>query len=365
MRAFHLLQRAAVGAGLCLAAAAQSLGVGDAAPKLTVKTFLKGEPLKAFERDTTYVVDFWATWVSPCRKTIPHLSEVQKRYADQRVRVLGVSVWEDMPGDVAPYVAAFGEQMAYTVAIDTVLPDAKPWHGSMALTWLRAAGESSLPTAFIVDGSGRIAWIGDSAALDKPLEQIVAGTWDLEAAKKAHESRAKVNKLSLKLSELFKAHDYAGALLVVDELIKAAPEREQRTGAWRFCCLLNLGREDEGYAYAKRLVDSVLKDEALELNLIAWFIVDPGVERVPRRDLDFALRVAQRAVDLSEQKNGAILDTLALVYFTRGDIAKAIELEERAVELCKGTEWLEEVSARLEQFKKARSFAPQPDQNRR
>ena len=50
------------------AARAQSLGVGDSAPKLEVKEFVKGDAVKEFEKGKTYVVEFWATWCG--RKTV-------------------------------------------------------------------------------------------------------------------------------------------------------------------------------------------------------------------------------------------------------------------------------------------------------
>src|SRR5260221_10369818 len=45
---------------------AQDLSVGDPAPKLEVKEFVKGSPVKSFEKGKNYVVEFWATWCRPC-----------------------------------------------------------------------------------------------------------------------------------------------------------------------------------------------------------------------------------------------------------------------------------------------------------
>src|SRR5262249_18297967 len=86
-------QEIAVPAGTETAEArGQSLGVGDPAPKLNVKSFVKGEPIATLELDKLYVVEFWATWCGPCRVSIPHLTELQKKYPD--VAFIGVSVWE-------------------------------------------------------------------------------------------------------------------------------------------------------------------------------------------------------------------------------------------------------------------------------
>ena len=50
----------------------------------------------------------------------------------------------------------------------------------MAKNWMTAAGQEGIPTAFIVNKEGKIAWIGHPMEMDKPLEKIVAGTWDLK-----------------------------------------------------------------------------------------------------------------------------------------------------------------------------------------
>ena len=50
--------------------------------------------------------------------SIPHLTELQKKYKDKGVTFIGVSVWEQDQNAVAPFVKAMGDQMDYTVAID-------------------------------------------------------------------------------------------------------------------------------------------------------------------------------------------------------------------------------------------------------
>jgi thiol-disulfide isomerase/thioredoxin len=147
------------------------LGIGDAAPKLTVKEFVKGKAVTQFERGKIYVVELWATWCPPCRQTIPHLTKLQKKYQD--IAIIGVSVSED-PANVKPFVEEMGEKMDYRVATDQ--------EDAMAKNWLQAAGQNGIPAAFIVNGDGKIAWIGHPAAMDEPLEKIHAGKWDLKAA---------------------------------------------------------------------------------------------------------------------------------------------------------------------------------------
>src|SRR5437868_2205978 len=104
----RILWGLAVLAGWVAGASADApLGVGDPAPKLEVKEFVKGEPVVRLEKGKTYVVEFWATWCGPCRATIPHLTELQKKYKD--ITFIGVSVWEREPGAVKPFVAEMGD----------------------------------------------------------------------------------------------------------------------------------------------------------------------------------------------------------------------------------------------------------------
>ena len=354
----------AVAAAVCLAAgaSAQKLSPGDPAPRLRVSTWIRGEQVSSFESGRVYVVEFWATWCIPCRRSIPYLSEVQKRFADRGVRVIGVSIWEDRPAEVAPFVELQGEAMTYSVATDYVLTGAKPNQGDMVRGWMNAAGESSIPTAFIVDGNGKIAWVGETLALGSPLEQIVAGTWDITAARVAHQERVLVNQLARTCDELIKSKRWTEALSKIDELLRLAPEREVRAAHWRFRCLLALGHDEEAYAYAREVVDGILADDALGLNTIAWWIVDPNAPRQHERDLDFALRVATRAVELTDGKEGAILDTLALVHFERGDIRRAVEIQERAYELTKSSPYAKEIGERLEKFRAALEKQPRSGQ---
>jgi thiol-disulfide isomerase/thioredoxin len=174
---------AAVGVLLSLAvlsASAEGLGVGDKAPRLQVKEFVKGDAVKDFDKGKVYVVEFWATWCGPCRTSIPHLTELQKKHKD--VTFIGVSAFENDPKAVKPFVKEMGDKMDYRVALDSVPAGKQPRDGAMAKGWMVAAGQTGIPTAFIIDGAGRIAWIGHPMRMDEPLEKIVAGKWDLKAA---------------------------------------------------------------------------------------------------------------------------------------------------------------------------------------
>lgn len=41
--------------------------------------------------DTTYIINFWATWCAPCVKELPEFTELQNHFKDQKVKVVLVS----------------------------------------------------------------------------------------------------------------------------------------------------------------------------------------------------------------------------------------------------------------------------------
>ena len=116
------LRQVFVACGLALAATATatagprySLEVGDQAPALEIAEWVKGEKT-SLETGRVYVVEFWATWCVPCRKSIPHLTELQNDLGPEGLTIIGVSTEE--PEKVRPFVQKQGEQMGYTVAVD-------------------------------------------------------------------------------------------------------------------------------------------------------------------------------------------------------------------------------------------------------
>ena len=166
----------AAAAVLCTAvsvSAEATLKIGDAAPALKTGKWVQGEPVKGFEKDTVYVVEFWATWCGPCRATIPHLDELHEEWKEKGVVFIGQDCWEREEDKVEPFVKELGEKMSYRVALDDKSEVEK---GYMAVNWMQAAGQNGIPSAFVVGKDGKIAWIGHPAGLkSETLGEIVAG----------------------------------------------------------------------------------------------------------------------------------------------------------------------------------------------
>lgn len=147
------------------------LRVGDPAPMLRFEAWIKGDRVERFEPGRIYVLEFWATWCPPCREVIPHLTELARLHRE-RVTFIGVNVWEkstfgNVKSKVEGFVNEMGPRMDYAVAMDSA-------DDYMANQWLRAAGRNGIPAAVVVDGSGKIAWIGHPMdGLDAYLQGMV------------------------------------------------------------------------------------------------------------------------------------------------------------------------------------------------
>lgn len=138
---------------------------GDEAAPLKIKEWIKGQPVDVKDGKNVYVVEFWATWCPPCRVSIPHLTQLQKRFKDKGVVVVGIS--DEPAAKVKPFVTRMGAKMDYTVACD----DARQTFAQ----YMEAYRHDGIPTAFIVDKSGKVVWDGHPmAGLDKAIEAVLA-----------------------------------------------------------------------------------------------------------------------------------------------------------------------------------------------
>ncbi len=93
-------------------------------------------------------------------------------------------------------------------------------------------------------------------------------------------------------------------------------------------------------------------DSAGELNQVAWKIVDDAT--VKNRDFDLAMKAAQRANELTEQKDAALLDTLARIYYETGDVKSALKWQRLAAQNLTGNEpFADDVRNALKKYEQA------------
>jgi len=220
--------------------------MGDKAPEIKVN-WIKGTPVNSFDNNMVYVVEFWATWCGPCKSAMPHLSELAKQYAG-KVTFVGVNVWEKgtenktydtaLPA-VKEFVESMGDKMGYNVAMDNN-------DKYMSNQWMKAAGQNGIPASFIVK-EGKIIWIGHPMMLDKTLESIFAGTYDMNEYKasiekeqaEANSMKAAYMELQEKVGKACEQKDYAGAIQIIDNALPSLnPQLKNSVYAMKFNTLL-------------------------------------------------------------------------------------------------------------------------------
>lgn len=86
------------------------------------------------KNDTTYVVNFWATWCVPCVKELPHFEKLNQQYKGKKVKVLLVSL--DMHKMVESKLLPFIKKKK--MKSDIVLlrdPDSNSWIPKIDKSW--------------------------------------------------------------------------------------------------------------------------------------------------------------------------------------------------------------------------------------
>jgi len=344
----------ALAAGASAQAAVESLGVGMRAPALEHVTWIQGDPVAAWQPGQVYVLDFWATWCPPCRKSIPHINALSQKYRDQGVHVIGVAV-APRPGQqpTKAFVTEQGDGMSYGIAEDI--------DGRTSATFMEAASCFGIPTIMVVDRKGELAFIGSPFGMDETLAQIVAGTDDRAAAIAADAARRAPYDGARKLAAALEHYDTLDAaaaaelLVPCDEALAREPDSPQ-IAYTKYMLLAKAGPKEKAAAYGREIVAGPLAKLPKALHLLAWGIVDPKRETARAdRDLELALLAAQRADELTQHKDASILDTLARVRFWKGELDQAIALQKEALAVAADSGQKAEIEATLAEYEKAKA----------
>ena len=121
---------------------------------------LDGRDLRlSYYRGKVVLLDFWATWCVPCREETPHFVELQQKYGDSGLQIIGISM-DDSPDPVRNFSSQF--HINYPI----VMGNAK--------TGELYGGVLGLPIAFLIDRDGRIYKKRMGATSATVFEQDVA-----------------------------------------------------------------------------------------------------------------------------------------------------------------------------------------------
>ena len=319
------------------------LMVGDPAPKLSVSKWSRGEPVSSFQNGKVYVIDFFATWCEPCKRSMPVLSTLQTKYGE-RATFIGIDVW-DYQERVPELLLQMGNKLNYRVALDDLPPIPKEeqnvpmWgvnHGPSSKDWLVASGrhEEGIPTVFVINGKGRVAWIGDNTnELAAQLARVVDGTFDIDAAAKLYAVRAAHDKqirgLASNLFESRQAKDWPSALKYCDKLIAFEPAQGRYAGIKFGILLTQMDRKAEAYEFASSQLASS-NPIVGAFSQMAMAIVS---QKTPKsaEDLALAEQLAEHGNVLAQGRDPGSLEALAEVAYLKGDKVTAIRWQKTAI----------------------------------
>ena len=128
--------------------------VGKPAIEIKAGKWLNTKPLSlAGLKGKVVVIEFWATWCGPCRASIPHLKELNAKYASKGLTL--VSLTDERAEVAEPFVKENG--MNYPIGTDSSTSE--------------AYGVTGIPHAVVVGKDGKVVWEGHPmSGLDKAIE---------------------------------------------------------------------------------------------------------------------------------------------------------------------------------------------------
>ena len=125
------------------------------------------------------VLDFWATWCSPCKASLPGMQMAVNKYKnDPNVVFFFISTMETA-ADFKEQIRKFMKEHNYTLKVlcDNVNPKTKK-QSAVYDTYSKAFKFSGIPHKMIIDGNGKLRWsingyMGSPSALAEEMNLMI------------------------------------------------------------------------------------------------------------------------------------------------------------------------------------------------
>jgi thiol-disulfide isomerase/thioredoxin len=131
-------------------------------------TLPDGKKVSAADYDNkVLILDFWATWCPPCKKEVPGFIELQKKYADKGLVIVGFS----FDYDPSAHDVWVQEQKVNYLSIYMETDAGKAVVGQFT----KQVGEiSNIPTTLVIDRKGTIVHRHDGYGSPEDFEKVIA-----------------------------------------------------------------------------------------------------------------------------------------------------------------------------------------------
>jgi thiol-disulfide isomerase/thioredoxin len=137
--------------------------IGSKIAKFGENFYKNGEKRKAKPKAT--LLDFWATWCGPCRKTLPVLANIYNKYCSKGLEIIGIA-------DESESVQVLNDFYAHQHASPYPL-----YRDAKKEMWMRY-GIHAVPTLMLLDKDGYIKRVWSGAPTEYMIEQILKDVLD-------------------------------------------------------------------------------------------------------------------------------------------------------------------------------------------
>ncbi|MCP2732541.1 hypothetical protein, partial [Limnofasciculus baicalensis] len=211
--------------------------------------------------------------------------------------------------------------------------------------FMKAAGRRGIPSCFVVDGEAKVAWVGHTMWLDTVLPDVMSGKYEASALGEKVKAGEKAQKAVFEKMQ----SDPKAAITAWEAFEKDYPGPGKIMESIKYMLYTQAEQFDKLFAFmGKQADEAIVAKDTMKLNEIAWMLVDPE-SQIQKPDLALALKAAEKANEFSKGEDPAIMDTLARVYWVKGDKTKAAETQAKAVELANKNEKYKAMAAELEE----------------